>query len=164
MIFRQLFDSISGTYTYLVASRRGGEEKAFNPRLRVKSVDEYVELMTNLHLPNPKMMDVAVPANMKVGLAQEEIARRGWTVTVALAMSMVGRSDVTFIDLRERGEREKHGVIPGSLHTPYPELGESLQPGGVLHELAAATSKRLMFYCASARSRPGVQSALDHET
>src|SRR5262250_953008 len=50
-----------------------GEEKAFNPRLQVKSVDEYVDLMNNLHLPNPKMMDVAVPANMKVGLAQEEI-------------------------------------------------------------------------------------------
>jgi len=57
-----------------------GEEKAFNPRLQVKSVDEYVTLMNNLNLPNPKMMDVAVPANMKVGLAQEEIARRGWVV------------------------------------------------------------------------------------
>src|SRR6202043_4063343 len=42
-----------------------GEEKAFNPRLRVKSVDEYVDLMNNLHLPNPKMMAVAVPANLR---------------------------------------------------------------------------------------------------
>ena len=39
-----------------------GEEKAFNPRPQVKSVDEYVELMNNLKLANPKMMDVAVPA------------------------------------------------------------------------------------------------------
>ena len=46
-----------------------GEEKAFNPRLQVKSVDEYVELMSKLNLPNPKMMDVAVPANMRVGYA-----------------------------------------------------------------------------------------------
>src|SRR5271165_5666858 len=45
-----------------------GEEKACNPRLQVKSVDEYVELMANLKLPSPKMMDLAVPANMKVGL------------------------------------------------------------------------------------------------
>src|SRR6476469_6548653 len=59
-----------------------GEEKTFNPRLQVKSVDEYVTLMNNLNLPNPKMMDVAVPANLKVGLAQEEIARRGWAVSV----------------------------------------------------------------------------------
>ena len=58
-----------------------GEEKAFNPRLRVKSVDEYVELMSRLNLPNPKMMDVAVPANMKVGLAQDAIEQRGWSLT-----------------------------------------------------------------------------------
>ena len=44
-----------------------GEEKAYNPRLQVKSVDEYVDLMNNLKLTNPKMMDIAVPANMKVG-------------------------------------------------------------------------------------------------
>ena len=44
-----------------------GEEKRYNPRLQVKSVDEYVDLMSKLNLPNPKMMDVAVPANMRVG-------------------------------------------------------------------------------------------------
>src|SRR4030081_3789086 len=52
-----------------------GEERLFNPRLQVKSVDEYVALMSSLNLPNPKMMDVAVPANSRVGLAQEERAR-----------------------------------------------------------------------------------------
>src|SRR5215467_4389730 len=62
-----------------------GEEKAFNPRLRVKSVDEYVDLMNKLHLPNPKMMDVAIPANMRVGLAQDEVARKGWALTAAEA-------------------------------------------------------------------------------
>src|SRR5271167_2715004 len=41
-----------------------GEEKAFNPRLQVKSVEQYVELMNNLKLDNPKMMDVAIPANI----------------------------------------------------------------------------------------------------
>src|SRR6516162_8017561 len=40
-----------------------GEERRFNPRLQVKSVEEYVDLMGNLKLANPKMMDVAVPAN-----------------------------------------------------------------------------------------------------
>jgi glyoxylase-like metal-dependent hydrolase (beta-lactamase superfamily II) len=42
-----------------------GEEKAWNPRLQVRSVDEYVRVMNSLNLPNPKMMDVAVPANMR---------------------------------------------------------------------------------------------------
>ncbi len=34
----------------------------------MKSMDEYVQLMNNLNLPDPKMMDVAVPANMHMGL------------------------------------------------------------------------------------------------
>ena len=44
---------------------------------RCQSVDEYVELMDNLNLPNPKMMDVAVPANMHVGLHQDDLAKQG---------------------------------------------------------------------------------------
>ncbi|HEY2135415.1 MAG TPA: MBL fold metallo-hydrolase [Xanthobacteraceae bacterium] len=137
-----------------------GEEKAFNPRLRVKSVDEYVALMDSLKLPNPKQMDVAIPANMKVGLAQDEVARRGWSVTAADALALVGRPDIALIDLRERSERDKHGVIPGSLHAPYPDLRENLERGGMLYELAAATRKRLLFYCAfGERSAMAVQAA-----
>src|ERR1700726_4936737 len=79
-----------------------GEEKRFNPRLQVRSADEYVELMANLKLPNPKMMDVAVPANLRVGLAQEEIARRGWALNADEAMALIGRPDVALVDLRER--------------------------------------------------------------
>jgi glyoxylase-like metal-dependent hydrolase (beta-lactamase superfamily II)/rhodanese-related sulfurtransferase len=139
-----------------------GEEKAFNPRLQVKSVDEYVDLMSKLNLPNPKMMDVAVPANMRQGLAQQEIAARGLALSPAEAMKILGRSDVTLIDLREKSEREKHGVIPGSLHAPYPALRETIAPGGMLHELAAATGKRIVFYCAyGERSAMAVKAAQD---
>ena len=45
-----------------------GEEKRHNPRLQVRSVEEYAELMGRLNLPEPRMMDVAVPANMRLGL------------------------------------------------------------------------------------------------
>lgn len=45
------------------------EERRFNPRLQVQDVAGYVELMTHLKLPNPKMMDVAVPANRACGKA-----------------------------------------------------------------------------------------------
>ena len=93
-------------------------------------------------------MDVAVPANMRVGFAQEAIAQRGWAVSAADAIRLVGRPDVALIDLREKSEREKHGVIPGSLHAPYPDLQDNIRPGGMLHELAAATGKRMLFYCA----------------
>jgi sulfur dioxygenase len=137
-----------------------GEEKAFNPRLRVKSIDEYADLMNSLHLSNPKMMDVAIPANMKVGLAQDDVAHRGWALTAAEALALLGRAEVALIDLREKGERDRHGVIPGSLHAPYPDLNEHIGPGGMLYELAAATSKRLLFYCAfGERSAMAVQAA-----
>ena len=118
--------------------------------------------MNNLNVPNPKMMDVAVPANLKVGLAQADIARRGWALNVAEAIKLVGRSDTALIDLRENSEREKHGVIPGSLHAPYPDLQENVSPGGMLHELATATGKRIIFYCAfGERSAMAVQAAQD---
>lgn len=137
-----------------------GEEKAHNPRLQVKSVDEYAALMNGLNLSNPKMMDVAVPANMRQGLAQTEIARRGWAVTAERAKALLGQRSVALIDLRERAERVKHGIIPGALHAPYPELQENIQPGGILHELAA--EKRLVFYCAfGERSAMAVQAAQD---
>jgi sulfur dioxygenase len=139
-----------------------GEEKAFNPRLQVKSIDQYVDLMSNLNLPNPKMMDVAVPANMRVGLAQEAIAQRGWAVSAAKAMTLLGEPDVALVDLRERTEREKHGIIAGSLHAPYPDLAANVRPGGMLNELARATGKRIVFYCAfGERSAMAVQAAQD---
>ena len=48
------------------------DEKNNNPRLQVGSVDEYIEIMNNLNLDNPKMMDVAVPANLK-GLTLDQL-------------------------------------------------------------------------------------------
>ena len=47
-------------------------EKNNNPRLQVKSVEEYAELMDNLKLENPKMMDIAVSANKK-GLTLDKL-------------------------------------------------------------------------------------------
>ena len=44
------------------------EEKKFNPRLQVSSADQYIEIMNNLNLPNPSMMDVAVPSNLQLGI------------------------------------------------------------------------------------------------
>ena len=47
-------------------------EKNNNPRLQVSSKEEYADIMNNLNLANPKMMDVAVPANVK-GLTLDQI-------------------------------------------------------------------------------------------
>jgi glyoxylase-like metal-dependent hydrolase (beta-lactamase superfamily II)/rhodanese-related sulfurtransferase len=167
-IFNKLLRLPDATFVYPAHDYKGdtvstiGEEKLFNPRLKVNSIDEYAALMNSLNLPNPKMMDVAVPANMQVGLQQEEIARKGWALSAAQAMALCGRADIALVDLREKSEREKHGVIPGSLHAPYPSLQEGIAAGGVLHELAAASGKRIVFYCAfGERSAMAVQAAQD---
>ena len=44
-----------------------GKEKKFNPRLQVKSENEYEEIMNSLNLPKPKLMDINVPRNIKLG-------------------------------------------------------------------------------------------------
>ena len=44
-----------------------GNEKKFNPRLQVRNVDEYVELMSNLNLAKPKLIDINVSRNIKLG-------------------------------------------------------------------------------------------------
>jgi len=72
-LFRKLLVMPDNTWVYPGHDYKGwmrttiGEEKAHNPRLQVKDVAAYVELMNNLKLPNPKMMDVAVPANRACG-------------------------------------------------------------------------------------------------
>src|SRR3984957_9617226 len=116
-IFNKLLKLPNETFIYPAHDYKGdtvstiGEEKLFNPRLRVKSVDEYVDLMNNLKLPNPKMMDVAVPANVRIGLNQEDIARKGWAIAASQAMTLYDNREMIVVDLREKSERDKHGVI-----------------------------------------------------
>jgi len=163
-IFNRLLKLPDQTLVYPAHDYKGetvstiGEEKAFNPRLRVQSVEQYVELMNNLKLPNPKMMDVAVPANTKIGLSQGEVARRGWAVTTAEFTHAIDRSDVAIVDIRETSEQEEEGTVPGALHVPYAVLAESLRPRGALHQNGVA--KKLIFVCTfGERSAMAVQLA-----
>ncbi len=72
-IVNRLFRLPDETLVYAAHDYKGwtvstiGEERRFNPRLAGKSEAEYVEIMRNLNLPTPKMMDIAVPANLVCG-------------------------------------------------------------------------------------------------
>lgn len=55
MIFRQLFDSTSGTYSYLIASRRNAEALIIDPVL--EKVDRYIQLLNDLDLRLVKAVD-----------------------------------------------------------------------------------------------------------
>jgi sulfur dioxygenase len=118
--------------------------------------------MNNLRLGNPKMMDVAIPANMRQGLAQKQIAQRGWAYSVEQVKALIGRQDVALIDLREKCERERYGEIPGALRLPYCDLRTNLSPNGILRLLTAVADNTLLFYCAfGERSAMAVQAAQD---
>jgi len=99
---------------------------------------------------------------MRQGLAQEQIAQRGWAYSAEQAKALIGGHDVALIDLRENCERERHGEIPGALHLPYHDLRENLSPNGILRMLAAVATGTLLFYCAfGKRSAMAVQAAQD---
>lgn len=72
-LFEQLLKLPDNTWVYPGHDYKGwtvstiAEEKAHNPRLQVKDVVEYTTLMGNLTLPNPRLMDIAVPANRACG-------------------------------------------------------------------------------------------------
>jgi len=77
-IFNKLLKLPEKTFVYPAHDYNGNKfstiekERKNNPRLQVNSKEEYAEIMNNLNLANPKMMDIAVPANVK-GLTLDQI-------------------------------------------------------------------------------------------
>jgi len=124
------------------------EERAYNPRLQVSSADQYADIMNNLNLPNPKMMDQAVPANQQIGFQADDPVIIERTLSVAQSIERLGDENTLFVDLREVSERQKEGVISGSLHAPYASLEDAVKPGGLLNAMAEQTGKALLVYCA----------------
>ena len=122
-----------------------GEEKAYNPRLQVGSAEEYAEIMNNLNLPNPTMMDVAVPENLKVGL-RSRAQHRVPVVEVAQLLAGWPVSDYILVDIREEGERQRLGSIPGSIHAPYGQFDQYCGKAGSL--AGVAKQGRILLYCA----------------
>src|SRR5437764_14674993 len=78
MIFRQLFDSVSGTYPYLLASRRGGEALIIDPVL--ERVDRYLSLIRDLNLRLVKAIDTHLHADHITGLGALRDSTRCVTV------------------------------------------------------------------------------------
>lgn len=125
-----------------------GEERCHNPRLNIGDKAAFVELMENLGLDNPRMMDVAVPANQKVAMAQQEIDEQKWSFSVAELKALIAEDSVLLVDLREDSEREKSGYIDSSVNILYNTIDSAVAESGILRKLADATRKKLVFYCA----------------
>ena len=112
MIFRQLFDPSSSTYTYLIGSRRGGEALIIDPVL--DRVDRYIQLIRELELELVKAIDTHIHADHLSGLGA--LRDRTHCVTVMGAESGV---DVVSMRVAEGDRVEIEGGIGlDPLYTP----------------------------------------------
>ena len=111
MIFRQLFDSVSSTYTYIIASRRGGEALIIDPVL--EKVDRYIQLVEQLDLKLVKAVDTHLHADHLTGLGA--LRDRTHCVTVMGERSKV---DVVSMRLSEGDKLTIEGVALDVLYTP----------------------------------------------
>jgi len=99
-----------------------GQEKQGNARVAGKSLAEFVEIMNHLHLPRPKRIDEAVPANLASGLRHDAGGGPLMTVQAAegyagdvspqLAWAWVQAGEAVLVDVRTDAERAWVGFVP----------------------------------------------------
>ena len=75
------------------------------------------------------------------------------------AMTLLGRDDVVFVDLRDPRELERKGRLPGAVHCPRGMLEFWIDPESPYHKPVFAQDKRFLFFCAG-----GWRSALSAAT
>ena len=153
-LFNKILKLPEDTLVYPAHDYRGntvstiGYEITNNPRLQVKNAQEYADIMNGLKLPNPKMMDVAVPANQALGKSLDKFLQPGEALSAKDVEKECSRANIVMIDLREKSERERDGWIPDSLHIPYGELEEHAAKGGMLEQIIRDHPGCVIFYCA----------------
>jgi len=147
-LFERLLKLPEETFIYPAHDYKGesvstiGEEKKFNPRLQVNSPQEYASIMNNLKLDNPKMMDIAVPANKNLGF-KKEMQKNLNGISINELKNLSNNKEVLLIDLREKVEIEKKPSLSNSVNIPYSSLQEHLNK-----EKKILSYKTIIFYCA----------------
>ena len=68
MIFKQLFDTKSSTYTYIIASAKGREAMIIDPV--IENVGEYIKLLKELDLKLVKVIDTHIHADHVTGASK----------------------------------------------------------------------------------------------
>jgi len=143
-VHEQIFSLPADTLIYPAHDYKGrtvssvAEERRLNPRLgQGKSVEEFTRIMSELQLPYPRKMDVAVPSNFNCGVARAEPRARAsldqsWapiTLSPAGVPEVAGGwlnphlSQVVVLDVREPDEfRGELGHITGAELSPLQAL------------------------------------------
>ena len=111
MIFRQMFEPVSGTYSYLLASRRGGQALVIDPVL--EKVDRYLQLLQELDLNLVKAVDTHLHADHITGLGA--LRDRTHCITVMGEQSNV---DVVSMRVADGDQLEVDGLALDVIYTP----------------------------------------------
>ena len=142
-----------------------GAEKAGNARVAGRSQAEFVALMESLHLPRPRRIDEAVPANQHSGLRhdadgatlQAPRAAEGYAgdVSAHLAWQWVQDGQAVLIDVRSDAEREWVGQVPGAIAVAWKQWPGMVMNADFDAQLRAAVPEggRAVLLC-----RSGVRS------
>ena len=147
------------TNSSIAAERRG------NARVAGKTLEEFIAIMAGLHLPRPKRIDEAVPANLSSGIRHDADSMDAHVVRPApgyagdvsatLAHSWWQQGEAVLVDVRTDAEREWVGFVPGAVALAWKQWpGMAMNPG-FDDDLRAAVpaDKKVVLLC-----RSGVRS------
>ncbi len=140
-----------------------GHERAHNSRLARTSRSEFIGLMESLHLPKPRRIDEAVPANLWLGIQHEAgaddsdapKAAAGYAgdVSPELAWRWSQAGKAVLVDIRTNAEREWVGFVPGATVVAWkqwPGMTMNADFDAQIRAAAdAATGKPLLLLCRS---------------
>jgi rhodanese-related sulfurtransferase len=98
--------------------------------------------MNNLNLPDPKMMDIAVPGNLRLGI---DLKRQKNTngLTAEEFQNVITNDNHALLDLREDSEIYHDGKIANSNHVPFNMVSDFL-----IKEKEKLQGKKVLMYCA----------------
>ena len=111
MIFEQLFDSKSSTYTYILSSGKGREALIIDPV--IEKTNEYIKVLKNLDLKLVKVIDTHIHADHISGL--NELSKR---TKCSKIMGEHSSSEVIDIRVKDNEKIKIENIELLSLYTP----------------------------------------------
>ncbi|MDC3158010.1 MBL fold metallo-hydrolase, partial [Candidatus Pelagibacter sp.] len=111
MIFEQLFDTKSSTYTYIISSGKGREALIIDPV--IEHTDEYINVLNNLELKLVKVIDTHIHADHITGL--NELNQRTNCIRI---MGENSKSEVIDIKLKDDENINVENIKLKAIYTP----------------------------------------------
>jgi len=111
MFFRQFFDDVSSTYTYLISSGRGREALIIDPVL--EKVDQYIKLLTELELKLVKVIDTHIHADHISGIGELQNKTKCLTL-----MGEKAPADIVSMYVKDNEKIKIENIELKTLYTP----------------------------------------------